>query len=141
MNRLLRRDDLCDGAEQCHKTTDMVCNDCGETTCTPNHETVAMEVHCGHCRSGDTEILPCANCPVALLNQLQYESEAGKLITPVLDIEAIADTFKVDWGDIPAHVGKCLMILKQERNRHQIEQIENSKNHQGADWSKTKGMG
>jgi hypothetical protein len=63
----------------------------------------------------------CETCPRNKIAELRSTSEAGRLLTHVLDLEYATTSYMVDWGDVPADQAEGLRILQQERRKREIE--------------------
>ena len=72
--------------------------------------------------------LPCAECPRQRLSDY-LASSGGPLISAVIDLDfALQMKIAVGLDQIPYHVFLLLRQLAEERDKHQSEQIRNSRN-------------
>jgi hypothetical protein len=78
-----------------------------------------------------SDVLPCAACPLVLLNQY-LESPLGRLMLVAVDLEyALEAGFQVTLRDL-SYLDFCLLrVLSQERARYQEEEIKRSSTKRG----------
>lgn len=67
-------------------------------------------------------VLPAwAGCPVVDFNRVRGETEAGRLLNRVLEIDFAASNLSLSWNEITAREARGLQILWDERNKRRAE--------------------
>lgn len=72
----------------------------------------------------------CRDCPLHELSKARTGSEAGRLLERVLELDFVAERFKVGWDEVTAEEVNGLQILKQERDRWS-EELRQRQSNQG----------
>jgi hypothetical protein len=132
----LRTDDLCKAADDCLKALAVNtwdCTSCNTPDTFPAGESPSAEnvFACETCGSEyHWQMRRCDTCPVNHLVKLQYESNAGKLLSKVNSLEHDMATYKVDWNELPCDLGEAHKVLVQSRQARQNELMEKHRQEQ-----------
>ena len=111
---------MCSGPYDCPYANDVVCSNCGLEERVP--DTNILE--CTECDSRVT-VKRCSQCPLTKLDEVRAESDAGRILEVILELDNAATNYRVGWDEIEADHARYIAILKEERGKWELEKARN----------------
>jgi ribosomal protein L37E len=72
---------------------------------------------CARCGCREFDEIPCADCGLGKLAAARRESDAGQMLSRVLDLDFLTSRFRMGLEELSAEEMRGLMVLKEERER------------------------
>src|SRR5579884_2869367 len=109
---------MCNGEngepDQCPAARDVKCIHCGWQWSSVD---VFNPGRCPHCLEYGFRIERCEICPIRALDDARENSQAGKLLGRLLELEFNSERFRIGWNEVTATEARGLHVLKSERDR------------------------
>lgn len=80
-----------------------------------------MRGKCPSCGHNEFDIKRCGECALDDLTFARANTGAGRTMGRVLEMDFIADRFRVGWDEVSVEDVRGLQVLKQERDRWEKE--------------------